>query len=124
MTPEGKVKAKVKRLLQKYGCYQFWPVQTGYGAPTLDCLGCHNGFFFGIETKAPGKRPTPRQRLTIEDMEAAEGVVFVVGEKLLYKKGQPMTGTVKLPEGKDPPAPEDIYSGMGELEAWLLMSNH
>ena len=100
-TPEGKVKDKVKRLLKKYQCYQFWPVQTGYGSPTLDCLGCHNGWFFGIETKAPGKHPTPRQYLTMSDMQAACGKVFVIGEKLDKKTGQ--------------------YSGMGELEAWLLM---
>ncbi len=120
-TPEGKVKDQVKRLLKKYGCYQFWPVQTGYGAPTLDCIACAFGHFLGIETKAPGKHPTPRQRMTIEDMRGAEATVFVVGEKLLYKKGEPMVGMIKLPEGKDPLAPHDIYSGMGELEAWLLM---
>ena len=43
MTPEGKVKVKVKNLLNAYGAYHFWPVQTGMGARTLDCLGCHNG---------------------------------------------------------------------------------
>ena len=100
-TPEGKVKAKVKRLLQQYDCYQFWPVQSGYGAPTLDCIGCHNGWFFSVETKAPGKRLTPRQELTKSDMEEAHGQVFVVGEKLLS---------------------DGTYSGMGELEAWLLMT--
>lgn len=99
-TPEGKVKDKVKRLLKKHDCYQFWPVQTGYGAATLDCLACCNGYFFSVETKAPGKTLTPRQKLTKEDIEKASGEVFVVGEKLLDDK---------------------TYSGMGELEAWLLM---
>ena len=121
-TPEGKVKDRVKRLLKKYNCYQFWPVQTGYGAPTLDCIGCHAGFFFSIETKAPGKHLTPRQSLTKEDMEEADARVFVIGEKRLYKKGEPKVGTGKLPEGKEPPAPKDIYSGMDELESWLLMT--
>ena len=117
-TPEGKVKDRVKRILKKHGCYQFWPVQTGYGAPTLDCLGCHNGFFFGIETKAPGKHPTPRQMLTIDDMTAAHGKVFVIGE---YKRGD----KVKVGHGYPPYEKEIIvqeeYSGLGELEAWLLM---
>ena len=103
-TPEGRVKDKVKRLLKKYGCYQFWPVQTGYGAPTLDCIACAFGHFIGIETKAPGKHPTPRQKLTIEDMRDAGATVFVIGEKLEYTK-----------DGKG------TYSGLGELEAWLLM---
>lgn len=116
-TPEGKVKGKVKRLLQQYGCYQFWPVQTGYGAPTLDCLGCYNGWFFGIETKAPGKHPTPRQWLTIEDMEEAHGKVFVIGE---YKRGDLIKAPSRFHAKKDLLCEEE-YSGLGELEAWLLM---
>lgn len=113
-TPEGKVKDKVKRLLKKYGCYQFWPVQTGYGAPTLDCLACHNGYFLGIETKAPGKHPTPRQLLTMDDMKEADGKVFVIGEN---RKGD----TVRDPITGKTHTVLDDYSGLGELEAWLLM---
>lgn len=97
-TPESKVKNKVKALLKKYDAYQFWPVQTGYGAATLDCLGCHNGRFFSVETKAPGKKLTVRQRDTIERMQGADAKVFVVGEKL-KEDGE--------------------YSGMRELELWL-----
>ena len=111
-TPEGKVKAKVKRLLKKYDCYQFWPVQTGYGAPTLDCIACCQGHFIGIETKAPGKRPTPRQLLTIDDMKEAGAAVIVIGE---WKKGQEIGG-----KGTGIVCNEE-YSGLGELEAWLLM---
>lgn len=117
-TPEGKVKDKVKRLLKKYNCYQFWPVQTGYGAPTLDCIGCHNGFFFGIETKAPGKHPTPRQHMTMADMLDSKAAVFVIGE---YKKGDKVrVGGKQTPYQKDIVVEEE-YSGLGELEAWLLM---
>ncbi len=111
-TPEGKVKDRVKRLLKKHDCYQHWPVQTGYGAPTLDCVGCCSGFFFAVETKAPGKRPTPRQRLTMADMREANGAVFVVGE---YKRGQEIGG-----KGTGLWCNEE-YSGLGELEAWILM---
>lgn len=77
-TPEGKVKDKVKRLLKKYDCYYFMPVQTGYGAATLDILACCNGVFLAIETKAPGKKPTPRQEITIEAIEKAAGTVMVI----------------------------------------------
>lgn len=111
-TPEGKVKERVKTLLKKYGVYQHWPVQMGYGAPTLDCVACYRGFYLAIETKAPGKAPTPRQRLTIDEMWKAGAKVFVVGR---WKKGQeiggPGTGIVC----------EEEYSGMEELEAWLIM---
>lgn len=77
-TPEGKVKDKVKRLLKKYGAYYFMPVQTGYGAPTLDILACYKGIFIAIETKAPGKKPTARQELTIKEIKAANGLVYVI----------------------------------------------
>ena len=78
MTPEGKVKAKVKAALVKAGAYYHMPVTNGFGAPTLDFVGCHRGNFFAIETKAPGKKPTPRQEITISQMQAAGGKVFVI----------------------------------------------
>jgi hypothetical protein len=82
-TPEGKVKEKVKRafkeLKQQLGIevYYHMPVQNGMGAPTLDFVGCIRGQFFGIEAKAPGKKPTERQLMTIADMEAAGGKIYV-----------------------------------------------
>ncbi len=78
MTPEGKVKNEVKKQLKLLGAYQFWPVQTGMGAPTLDCLCSINGRFVGIETKAPGKRPTPRQELTINAICNSGGITLVI----------------------------------------------
>lgn len=79
MTPEGKVKAKVKRLLDKYKArYEFWPVPYGYGASTLDCLICYRGQFIAVETKAPGKKPTDRQKMIIENIRQAGGAAFVV----------------------------------------------
>jgi penicillin-binding protein-related factor A (putative recombinase) len=77
-TPEGKVKDEVKKLLVKHGAYYHMPVQNGMGTPTLDFIGCMKGYFFGIETKAPGKKPTPRQLLTIKNMESAGGTCFVI----------------------------------------------
>lgn len=78
MTPEGKVKDRVKKLLKEAGAYYHLPVLNGMGAPTLDIIGCHRGAFFAIETKAPGKKPTERQLQTMEAMSAAGGTVFVV----------------------------------------------
>jgi hypothetical protein len=80
VTPEGKVKDKVKKLLNAYGCYHFWPVQSGYGARTLDCLGCHNGQFFAIETKAPGKKMTEQQTAIGERIEYSRGRVFEISD--------------------------------------------
>jgi hypothetical protein len=78
VTPEGKVKLRVKELLARYGCYAFWPVQQGYGARTLDCLGCHNGRAFAIETKAPGKKMTEQQAAIAERMERSRCKVFEI----------------------------------------------
>ena len=99
-TPEGRVKARVKKMLKSYDTYQHWPVQTGYGAACLDCHGCHNGMYFAIETKAPGKHPTPRQELTMEQVRDAGGYVLVIGESY---------------DGL-------VYSGEMELIEWLELN--
>tara|TARA_R110000868_G_C10638212_1_gene743872 strand:- start:217 stop:516 length:300 start_codon:yes stop_codon:yes gene_type:complete len=78
MTPEGVVKQAVKERLKVAGAYYHMPVMNGYGAPTLDIIGSHLGRYFAIETKAPGKKPTPRQEDTIERIRASGGKVFVI----------------------------------------------
>lgn len=81
MTPEGKVKAMVKRNLKTLAkVYSFMPVQNGMGAPGLDLFNCINGYFVAIETKAKGKTLTPRQEQTKADIEAAGGLVLVVDD--------------------------------------------
>lgn len=78
MTPEGKVKERVKKVLKEYGAYWHMPVQNGMGAPTLDFICCHFGRYFAVETKAGGQQPTPRQELTIAAIRGAGGKVFVI----------------------------------------------
>jgi hypothetical protein len=79
MTPEGRVKHKVKGILDQYpSMYYYMPVQTGYGQATLDFIGCYNRLFFSIETKTEGKAPTDRQKVTMSKMLDAHGEVFVV----------------------------------------------
>ena len=80
MTPEGKVKAKVKELLKEHGAYWHMPVQNGMGAPSLDIIGCHRSRYFGVETKAGNKKPTPRQLLTMDQIRKAGGLAFLVNE--------------------------------------------
>lgn len=80
-TPEGAVKRKVSALLKAHGVYYEMPVPSGFGKSGLDYTGCHEGLFFAIETKAPGKAPTPRQLLTIDSMQKAGGKVFVVSDE-------------------------------------------
>lgn len=77
-TPEGKIKDKIKKLLKEHHVYWFCPVQNGMGAPSLDFLCCFSGQFIGIEAKAPGKKPTPRQLNTMDQMFSCGGDVFVI----------------------------------------------
>lgn len=92
-TPESKVKAKVKRILKQYEpmVYTHWPVQAGYGSPTLDCVGSikppwmEYGIPFTVETKRPGQKPTPRQLHTMRMMKQGGYKVFLIdGEKYPY----------------------------------------
>jgi len=80
MTPEGVVKKKVKECLYLFGDYidGFWPVPSGYGESHLDYVGCCHGWFFTIETKKPGAKPTPRQKERIRTVEKSGGKVFVI----------------------------------------------
>jgi hypothetical protein len=80
MTPEGKVKAKVSKLLAVYGEDVFYdmPVPGGYGKSTLDYMCCFHGRFFAVETKAPNKEPTERQEIMLRRVRHAGGRTFVV----------------------------------------------
>ena len=92
--PEAKVKDAIKAYLASIGAYQFWPVQTGLGAATVDCLACvpititpdmvgkKIGAFVAIETKRPDTRPepTPRQKFVLRQVTDAYGRVSVVFE--------------------------------------------
>jgi len=102
MTPEGKVKLAVKKLLSAYQPYTFWPVQTGFGGRTLDCLGMYKSYGFAIETKRPGKTLTPLQQVAARDIEEQGGApVFIIGETACEVDGK------------------ITYSGMDALEVWL-----
>jgi hypothetical protein len=78
-TPEGKVKEKLKKRLKELRCfYMFWPVQTGMGKRTLDCLICAGGWFIAIETKRDGQDLTDLQKEHRREIKAAHGLVFRV----------------------------------------------
>lgn len=77
-TPEAAVKNEIKRVLRRHKAYYFMPVQNGMGAPSLDFLVCHRGHWIGIEAKAPGKKPTKRQEITMQQMRNAGGICLVV----------------------------------------------
>lgn len=81
-TPEGRIKKKIKKLLDIYKgrIYVHMPVPGGFGAPTLDYLGFFCGCGFAIEAKRPGGKPTERQEATIAQIRASGAAVFVVSD--------------------------------------------
>jgi len=78
-TPEGKVKAKINRLLDSYkDLYRFMPVPMQYQAAALDYFVCYVGRFIAIEAKREGKDLTPAQKFCRKRIEEAGGLVFRV----------------------------------------------
>jgi hypothetical protein len=96
-TPEGKVKKDVRKFLHEEGCvkagmkkkdyppeqhgWYYMPSANGLGVSGIpDFVGCYGGWFFSIETKAPGKlnEATPNQEKRMEEIRCADGVVFLV----------------------------------------------
>jgi len=81
MTPEAKVKAKVKTILKKYNCYYFYPSTGGYGASGVpDIVVCYNGRFIGVECKAGTNKPTQLQLMNLEKIKDCGGVAMVINE--------------------------------------------
>ena len=80
-TPEGKVKAAVKKLLDQHKVYYFMPVTGGYSRNGIpDFVGCVRGKFFAIETKAGKAKPTALQLREMERIKAGGGIAFVINE--------------------------------------------
>jgi len=80
-TPEAKVKANIKKILQLHGVYYAMPMGTGYGnAGVPDFLCCLNGKFLAVEAKANGGLVTALQQKNLDDIEKSSGVWWVVNE--------------------------------------------
>jgi len=81
LTPEKKVKTKVKRILDKLGAYHCSPATGGYGASGVpDIIACWQGKFFGIECKANGNTPTTLQQKHLRDISIAKGKALLIDE--------------------------------------------
>ena len=81
MTPEGKVKKKVKEYLASVGAWYYMPVSNGMGrAGCPDILVCYKGNFLAFEVKAPGKvnNTTANQDREIAGINKAQGIAIVV----------------------------------------------
>jgi hypothetical protein len=90
MTPESKVKAKIKVYLKTVpDCWFFMPIGGDYsthGVP--DIVGHVIGWFFGIEVKAPGKElnTTPNQKAQLARIRGAKGMSMVASNVVDVKE--------------------------------------
>ena len=104
MTPEGKVKVKIKKLLDLYGVYYFMPVQSGYGPAGLDfhCMTTNTTAFF-IEAKAPGKKVISgsRQEELINKLRGYNAAVFVVSDEVTLVELEKWLRLTMLDKTKD-----------------------
>jgi Holliday junction resolvase len=80
-TPEGAVKAKVRRMLDAASVYYFMPAGSAYGRAGIpDIVGCCDGKFFAIECKAGNNTTTSLQDIEIHKIKKAGGIALVINE--------------------------------------------
>lgn len=91
ITPEGKTKQKLLRIIQEHGTepvpYVFFPQTGGYGRSGIpDVVGCWKGRFFAIECKAEGKggNVSPLQERELKKINDSGGIAFVYDGTMHY----------------------------------------
>ena len=81
MTPEKKVKEKVKKILKELICYYCMPATGGYGSSGVpDIIVSYRGKFIGIECKANGGKPTALQKKHLTDINNSLGQSLLIDE--------------------------------------------
>lgn len=78
MQPEAKIGRAIRQYLDGKGAFTFkvhGGPQMMAGLPDIIC--CYKGWYFGIEVKQPGQRPTPRQEFVHSQIKRSGGVVIV-----------------------------------------------
>ena len=88
-TPEGKVKAAVRKILNRMDIYHFMPPGMGLGRSGIpDIIGCYQGRFIAIECKAGKGKTTALQERELQWIKDAGGFTFVAREDNLEQLGQ------------------------------------
>jgi len=81
MTPEAKVKARVRKMLDEFGAYYFSPPANGYGRTGVpDIICCVQGQFLAIECKAGNNKPTALQERELQHIRESGGEALVINE--------------------------------------------
>ena len=81
MTPEGKVKAAVRKVLDANNVYYFMPAANGFGRAGIpDIICCCRGQFIALELKAGKGKTTALQDREIAAINEHGGIAIVVNE--------------------------------------------
>jgi Holliday junction resolvase len=80
-TPEAKVKANVRKILDDLKIYHFMPPANGFGRAGIpDIVGCMDGHFIAIECKAGKGMATALQERELNSILNHGGTVFIARE--------------------------------------------
>lgn len=80
-TPEGRIKAEVRKLLDEFDIYHFMPAANGFGRAGIpDIICCFKGRFIAIECKAGKGTTTALQDRELAAIRTAGGMALVVNE--------------------------------------------
>lgn len=115
MTPEGRVKKKVKDILDDLGAYYTMPVTGGYGnSGAPDFIICIAGLFYGIECKANGGKATALQMKHHDDIRKAGGIALIVDENNVVNLRKELLSYVQSKANSDPSQQGKDHQGSGE----------
>jgi hypothetical protein len=89
MASEKSFENRVKKFLKDSGCYfiKYWGGGEFTKAGVPDILCCCNGYFIGIEVKAPNGKPSPLQIHNLKkiDESGGYGVLLYPKDMTLFK---------------------------------------
>jgi Holliday junction resolvase len=83
MASEKQFENKIKKFLKDEGCWflKYWAGASYTKAGIPDLLVCCNGYFLGVELKAPNGKPSELQIWNIEKIQEAGGIGMVLYPK-------------------------------------------
>jgi hypothetical protein len=115
MTPEARVKKRVKDILADLNVYYVMPVTGGYGnSGAPDFIICIAGLFYGIETKANGGKATALQLKNHDDIRKAGGIALIVDETNVENLRKELLSYVQSKADTDPTQVGEVDQGSGE----------
>jgi hypothetical protein len=116
MTPEGRVKRNINKMLAGYdrAVWRYMPVPHGYGIPAHDYILCFKGNFISLEAKRAGKDLTPLQKSTRVDMWHAGGIVLRCRNDAEIEAARAILDKLEWVHGRR----EDIPGYIPEEDTW------